>query len=1197
MNSCMRCLLVLFFIAAVPFTAGAQESALLFRLSGDGPGDGFTADEAFGDPEPAYLNEYGIVPDGAKGRAFRAPHSEGKLMTWLAPGNIFAQRGTLSFFVRMRDPVGGMPFKLFYVSYCDHSSLDMTWLRVDYNGERGFDAFVTDANMARVRVRYIPGRFPEPDEWTHIAFAWDEAAGVRLYMNGELVAKRDTSAVFDAGLGLFQPFGRFATPGTVTSNCGHLRGGDIDEIHIYGCMLNGEQVGRLARGETVRDAAFPVRSLADSAYRNEWLYRYGWDRPDAMPPALDGSTTWSVRKVEIHDARDQKKWTWRSNDGIRETTWPNAYNRSHLPGRSDYFIEPDWYCYSTSGKAISYAMPEEPWNYCEITGAAFGRASHILLDTERRTHAEHELFTRPAGRERTFHLLDEPRSGGVIRFVNEVRETPLAEFGVYHVAPGREPEGLVTLEYTVADADEPENLSLTELREYFRKRLPADERDFVLALPARAPRSPKAETAVKHLPVVHVLIPYQFRDEGPRTNRGAYAGFHYTWDRIYAGLDGIAIDLPPLNFAPTHGGRVPVNIKIRDPLWPNRAMADVSFSVRPDEPKTIWFDTRDRILPEGRSFCIDIASASPEFGPQAIGGAKVRLVFKKRADALAEHEIDRFTQMRDNFGPNMTETRPQRTKLEFLQRFNRDMGDLLRVNPAHDPGRHYWNWWNPEQNTLPVELANPPDGVPLWAFRQTELLKQWRYYLDWWIDNRQIDNGEFGGGLSDDGDFANCMPPFALIGVIPEKITDSVHRLMDAYYENGMFTDGLNTILTDALHATEEGINVQPEVMLLEYGDPKIVERMFETASRYRDITGINSAGHRHFPSSFFGASKMATEYPWCWSSRFSHTFLAPGMTLVEFNGHPGILKIVREVGDGILAHAQKDANGRTVLPLEINYLTDEARSFSAGTASQLFRALHRWTGDDSYIAHLGGPSRRKEHPQTDKEALAASYAATARLNKKRMYIATEGFPWDDGPYISSGGIIPDRLGGWPIRRGNQFPEHAVGWSFEKPRDATSLAVLVPGPTRTSVKIVAYNLERDPVKASVVGWGVDPGTWEVTEGIDTNGDDLPDGKTRTRTVAFERSETVSFTFPPGKTTIVRMTLKKKGTPYWKRPDLGIGRDDVTVRGNAVSVVVHSLGSVDAPTCPVALVDGSGRIVSTAEIPPLRAPLDYRPKTC
>ncbi len=66
---------------------------------------------------------------------------------------MYTQRGTLSFFWRSRYPVGVAPFTLFRVGYADHTSWDMVWLRIDWNGS-GFDAFVTDANLARTRVSY-----------------------------------------------------------------------------------------------------------------------------------------------------------------------------------------------------------------------------------------------------------------------------------------------------------------------------------------------------------------------------------------------------------------------------------------------------------------------------------------------------------------------------------------------------------------------------------------------------------------------------------------------------------------------------------------------------------------------------------------------------------------------------------------------------------------------------------------------------------------------------------------------------------------------------------------------------------------------------------------------------------------------------------------------------------------------------------
>ena len=89
------------------------------------------------------------VPDGAVGPGIR--WADDGYVVWKAPGNMLAARGTLAFFWRPREAVGEAPFNIFRVGFADHSSWDMAFLRVDWNGH-GFDAFVTDANLARVRV-------------------------------------------------------------------------------------------------------------------------------------------------------------------------------------------------------------------------------------------------------------------------------------------------------------------------------------------------------------------------------------------------------------------------------------------------------------------------------------------------------------------------------------------------------------------------------------------------------------------------------------------------------------------------------------------------------------------------------------------------------------------------------------------------------------------------------------------------------------------------------------------------------------------------------------------------------------------------------------------------------------------------------------------------------------------------------------
>ena len=175
--------------------------------------------------------------------------------------------------------------------------------------------------------------------------------------------------------------------------------------------------------------------------------------------------------------------------------------------------------------------------------------------------------------------------------------------------------------------------------------------------------SSDATAGKQSLPIVHLLVPSDYRalqaDEGH--------GASYSWENMHAGLDGIAIDLPALKLKPTHGEYIPMNIQIKDPIWPMRDMLDFSFSVKPGEPHTLWLDTRDRMLPNVKSLYLTIASASAEFGPAALEGMHLRLIFKPWKDALPEHVSDRLTQVRDNYA-NLVEESVNSRKLNIFNR-------------------------------------------------------------------------------------------------------------------------------------------------------------------------------------------------------------------------------------------------------------------------------------------------------------------------------------------------------------------------------------------------------------------------------------------------------------------------------------------------------------------------------------------------
>ncbi|MEG3150047.1 LamG-like jellyroll fold domain-containing protein [Sphingomonas sp. ZT3P38] len=1198
--------------------AAPDPTGLLFRVSAD---NGLVAERAGGDAEPNFQSNVSIVPTGKAGGAIQ--WQDDGYVAWRAPGNILAERGTLSFFWRPRTPVGEAPFVLFRVGFADHSSWDMAFLRIDWNGH-GFDAFVTDANLARSRVSFSIDRLPAPDEWTHIAFAWDEGVGVRLFVDGREVARKDGAADLDAGLDQFGLAGRIIAPHQVQSRYNFMRGSDVDEIRVYDRMLAAADVAALAG--TGEPAAAPVP--AQSTRRAAWLHRFGWDR--GAPPALTSQTT-AIRKIAFADAKDLKQWNWKGVDGIPETTWPGVYNRSRLPGRNDYFPLPDWNTYVEGGKAYDLTLPPgERFNRVEIRGAAYGA---LGWSSDGVSYAP--LAKRPQGEVRSVDSFA-PRIGGHLRFANTAQETPIQEIWAYDVSDAAEPAGSFKLSYTVQASAAPAFAALSSLNAYIAGRYAPDERTTVVALPAgasagraaagagNAAATEAAARAADSAPIVHVLIPSGFGEAF--AGRPAARSWNYGWENVHEGLDGIALDLPALQATPGKDGLIALNIRVKDPIWPGRDMIDVSVSVRPGQKRTIWLDLRDRILTDDSLF-LSVASAAPDFGAASLDGMNVRLVFKDRAVALPEHVADRFTQVKDNWG-SLVEEHTSSKRAGLYRRLYADISDLLRVDPDHVEGRRYWaDISYGDQNFPTFSQPVAPAGVPLWAFRQLEDLKLVRRFVTWWIDHRQVPYGDFGGGISDDTDLVQQWPGLALMGVEPDKINASVRALSDAAYANGMVTNGLGTITTDELHAYEEGLNSDAQRLYLNWGEPKAVERLMATTRALQGVILKNPAGHLHFASNWYGGTKMYREGPWEWQKPYSFTVMHGPVLLGLYNGSPAARALVTGVTDGWMAHGKQDAQGQWSYPNEINWRSDAERVGDGGGVSTPIQSAWsswRFTGDEKYLrpvrsrAAKNGPGSLADLNENvvellgggqdwakaltakaagggaferytawnatgDTKWLDALHADAIEDKAQHDYMYTEGHWWSDRVDQPNEILQRERLGGVALRRNQTWPGNSVSWRFAEQGAAEQVAILVPGATPGKFKVIAWNSSGRPQHVDMTAWNVTAGRWTMK------------GAAGTREIQLERSASIPLVFAPGE-TVFEFALKTPGLPTEQRADLGIGTDDVVVAKRKVTLTVHSLGALDADGGSVMLEDGAGRVLATAPVPPLAAPLDLLPKT-
>ena len=574
-----------------------SDDALLFHASLD---HDTTAEVAGGAAVPNFRSDVAIVPDGAIGGAAR--WGDGGYVAWNAPGNMRAARGTLSFFWRSRTPVGEAPFVIFRTGFADHSSWDMAFLRIDWNGH-GFDAFVTDANLSRIRVSWRIDQLPAATDWTHIAFEWDEAVGVRLFVDGREVARKDQKADLDSGLDEFGLAGRVLSPHQVQSRYNFMRGSDVDDIRVYAGMLAPTAIASLAAKQEPGAVG-----IAATGERERWLHRYGWDHDD--PPALVAPVT-RIRKVEFTDAKDLKEWMWKGVDGIPETTWPGVYNRSRLPGRDDYFELPDWNTYVEGGKRYDLTVPPgETFNQVEIRGAAYG-----ALTWQGKNGAD-TLAKRPEGVVRSV-TRTAPHTGGVLSFTNVMQEQPIQEIWAYDIGKGVVPAGNVPARLHHPRRRGTDNGCAGAAQCLYRGALSAArtrhrDRDADTGGEGRGGRGcgggqqggPRRRPGTDR----PILIPASFGDAPP--DQPIARAWDYGWQNVHDGLDGLAIR--PAAAGRKGGCPRPHSTEHQGegPDLAGRDMIDVSVSVKPGEARTLWIDLRDRILTHD-SLYLTIASAAP----------------------------------------------------------------------------------------------------------------------------------------------------------------------------------------------------------------------------------------------------------------------------------------------------------------------------------------------------------------------------------------------------------------------------------------------------------------------------------------------------------------------------------------------------------------------------------------------------------
>ncbi len=107
------------------------------------------------------------------------------------------------------------------------------------------------------------------------------------------------------------------------------------------------------------------------------------------------------------------------------------------------------------------------------------------------------------------------------------------------------------------------------------------------------------------------------------------------------------------------------------------------------------------------------------------------------------------------------------------------------------------------ENLPSADLTPTDDRAPAWANHQRRALTQLHRIIRWWIAERQLANGEFGGKWGDDVEMWRWWAPI-LIGFDDPVITESQARLARGNLSRPSLASGYTSQLTDVEHTAEQ---------------------------------------------------------------------------------------------------------------------------------------------------------------------------------------------------------------------------------------------------------------------------------------------------------------------------------------------------------------------------------------------------------
>ena len=295
------------------------------------------------------------------------------------------------------------------------------------------------------------------------------------------------------------------------------------------------------------------------------------------------------------------------------------------------------------------------------------------------------------------------------------------------------------------------------------------------------------------------------------------------------------------------------------------------------------------------------------------------------------------------------------------------------------------------------------EQAPTWANLQREVLEKLTDVIHWWIDNRQLPDGQYGGGWGDDCEMWRVWTPI-LFGFEDQKIAQAQERLSHGMFSLKMMEEGYTSIMDDVEHTAENTADTITPMMHLQPDDPVWQQRALRLAELAREVwMGRNERGFLQFKSTFFTSDQVDLHPARACDTVYHPRALQPALLYWQRTGDQALGNLFTDWMKTWVDAAERSERGKPagILPSAIHW--PDGRVGGVGKnwwqPENYYNDLYTWpsainmindtlllcyhmTGDETYLKPIRSMAhiwRSQQLPDNTKKAAPGSLAWCAR--------------------------------------------------------------------------------------------------------------------------------------------------------------------------------------------------------------------------